>query len=96
MRLLNGVPADPTPADIAQRAIDAQYVPPRPRRLVPLAVVLNRLTLTRKLDAVLTVLDAAPEARARLLAAQEGIYADDADAIALLTAAGADPAIILG
>lgn len=63
--------------------------------LVPLAVVLHRLILTGRLDAMLTVLQAQPAARAQLLAIREGIYATDAMARALLAVAGADPDVIL-
>lgn len=70
--------------------------PPSPAPpIVPLWLVDFRMRMAGKWDAMQAVLAAQPEARDRLLGLHEGIYADDADARALIQAAGADPAVIL-
>lgn len=69
--------------------------PPPPRRIVPLATITFRLAAMGKLGDVAAALQQEPEALGLLLSLQEGIYADDAQASALLSLAGADPAVIL-
>lgn len=69
--------------------------PPAPPTLVPLAVVLTRVIVLGRLNALLAVLQADKAAEALLLRLKEGIYANDAQARALLTAAGADPDVVL-
>lgn len=88
------VPHPPTNA-AAMWNENAWQEPPPPRRLVPLATITFRLAATGKLGAVATMLESEPEALGLLLALREGIYADDAQASALLALAGADPAVIL-
>lgn len=81
-------------ADLAQRAADAQD-PPVLRRMVPLAAVQGRILALNATAAVQAVLDADPPALALWLTLVEGIWADDAQARALFTAAGLDPDVIL-
>lgn len=88
------VPAPPQNAAATWNGA-AWIEPPAPRVLVPLGTVLFRIVAGGHLNAVLAVLQAEPEAAALLLTLREGIYADDAQASALLAAAGADPAVIL-
>jgi hypothetical protein len=76
-------------ADIAQQAADAGGTA-LPRRMVPLGVLASRIVSSGRLAALAAVLDANPAARTRLMRLEEGIYADDAQARALLTAAGFD------
>lgn len=54
-----------------------------------------RIVASGRLSALSAVLDAAPSARALLMGLREGIYADDQQARALLTAAGLDPDEVL-
>jgi hypothetical protein len=70
------------------------YVAPPVRYVLGKLLILDRLIAAGKADAAMTALDAAPLMRLRWDAAVE-IYSDDADVIALLTAIGADPAVIL-
>lgn len=55
----------------------------------------KRIVASGRLSALSAVLDAAPSARALLMGLREGIYADDQQARALLTAAGLDPDEVL-
>lgn len=57
--------------------------------------VAARIVASGRLSALSAVLDAAPSARALLMGLREGIYADDQQARALLTAAGLDPDEVL-
>lgn len=83
------VPAPP--ADAAARWNGRGWdEPPPPPVLVPLAAVLTRVIAMGGLSAVLGVLQASPEAAAKLLTLREGIYADDHQARALFAAAGLD------
>lgn len=88
------VPAPPQNAAATWNGA-AWIEPPPPRVLIPLGTVLFRIIAGGHLNAVLAVLQAEPTAAATLLTLREGIYADDAQASALLAAAGADPAVIL-
>lgn len=72
------------------------WIEPAPeRRLVPLGTLAARIVASGRLSALSAVLDAAPSARALLMGLREGIYADDQQARALLTAAGLDPDEVL-
>lgn len=78
-------------------ALPAPPVPPpiEARRMVPLQAVMARLQLLGQLEAVRVVLNANPPARALFLSIESGIYADDPQARAVLSAAGCDPDVIL-
>lgn len=96
-KLVNGQVVLMSDADLSARAYDHDNPPPVPRYIVPLGVMHARLQLAEKWDAVMAVLnaDGNEEAKARLMRLNEGIYFDDTEARALLTAAGADPDEIL-
>lgn len=93
-KYVDGILTYMTPAEIAQAEIDAGAMQP-PRRIVPLAAVVSRLIVRGEVAQVVAVLDQMPEAKAQFESLEEGIYADDADARAIFTAAGVDPDIIL-
>ena len=84
-----GVLRDARPGEL-----DPPNVPPD-RRIVPLGALAARIAVSGKLSALVDILDASPETRALLMSLQEGIYADDQQARALLTAAGLDPDEVL-
>jgi hypothetical protein len=63
--------------------------------LIPLAAVLTRVIVLGKLNDLLAVLQAEPSAAALLLSLKEGVFADDAQAVAVLTAAGVDAEVVL-
>lgn len=84
-----GVLRDARPGEL-----DPPNVPPD-RRIVPLGALAARIVASGRLSALSAVLDAAPSARALLMGLREGIYADDQQARALLTAAGLDPDEVL-
>lgn len=66
------------------------------RRLVPKSVVVARLIAANKIDAAFQALMSNPGAFARWHAPDRpAVYADDPDAIALLQAIGADPAVVM-
>lgn len=69
--------------------------PSADHRLVPLAAVVTRIIAHGHLAAVQAALASDETLRTRLSNVQEGIYSDDADARAFLTAVGADPDVIL-
>lgn len=73
------------------------YAPPTPpRRLVKKSVIIQRLIAADLIGAARTALDADTSAYARWWAPDKPeIYFDDPDALALLQAIGADPAVIL-
>jgi hypothetical protein len=69
---------------------------PRERRLVAKSAIVERLNAAGLLAAAKAVLDADLYARERWYAPDKpAIYADDAEALALLAAIGADPDVIL-
>jgi hypothetical protein len=65
------------------------------RRLVPCAVIVDRLQAAGKLEAARAALDAADLYVQERWNARNAIYADDATAISFLRAIGADPDAIL-
>jgi hypothetical protein len=65
------------------------------RRLVPRATIIDRLHSAGKLDAARAALDAADLYTRERWNARDAIYADDATAIALLNAIGANASEIL-
>lgn len=65
------------------------------RRLVSKSIIVDRLQLAGKLGDARAALDAAPLVLRERWNAISGVYADDADTIALLKAIGADPTVIL-
>lgn len=72
------------------------FLPPSTEhRLVPLATVVTRIIAYGHLATVQAALASDETLRARLSRVQEGIYSDDVDARAFLTAVGADPDVIL-
>jgi hypothetical protein len=71
------------------------FEPAPPPRLVPLGVLAARIIASGKLADLAAVLDAQPEARESLMALTEGVYENDTQARAILTAAGLDPDAIL-
>lgn len=81
----NGAGFDPLPE-----------APPAPRRMVRKSVIIARLIAADKIGAAKVALDSDPSAYARWWAPDKpSIYADDAEALGLLNAIGADPAVIL-
>jgi hypothetical protein len=98
------IPDDPANADWAEyqawlahgNAPDPYVPPPAPRRLVPKSIIVARLNAAGKLAAAKAALDADLYARERWYAADRpAIYVDDREAVALLTAIGADVAEIM-
>jgi hypothetical protein len=92
----------PEEADAAP--VPPPYAPPQPdppepvRRLVPLAVVMMRLKLLGREQALLDLLNAPGNEHARdelMEQVEQGIYADDPQARTLIALAGADPDRIL-
>lgn len=91
-----GVEVPAPPADARATWSGSAWIEPAPdRRLVPLGTLAARIVASGRLSALSAVLDAAPSARALLMGLREGIYADDQQARALLTAAGLDPDEVL-
>ena len=73
-------------------SLDAQ-----PRRTVLKSVIISRLIAAGKIEAAKAALEQDASAYARWWAPDRpAIYHDDPDAIALLTAIGADPDVVLG
>jgi len=69
---------------------------PPPRRLVPKSVIIARLQEAGKLAAASAAINVDLYVRERWYAPDRpAIYADDPEALALLTAIGADPKVIL-
>ena len=64
------------------------------RRLVPKSLIIARLT-DAQLDAALALMTTRQKERWRA-PDHPAVYADDPEAVALLTAVGADPALVLG
>jgi hypothetical protein len=85
-RVQEWIDAGNTPAD---------YVPPVVRRLVPRALIVDRLHAAGKLAAARAALDQASLYDRERWNARREVYADDPTATALLQAIGADPAVIL-
>lgn len=83
--------------DIGADKVTATYaVEAAPRRLVLKSIIVTRLYEAGKLDAAQSALAANTYARERWYAPDKpGVYADDAEALALLVAIGADPDVIL-
>lgn len=72
------------------------YIAPAPQpRLVLKRVIVDRLQVIGKLAAARAALDAQPLYVRERWNARDSVYATDPDTISLLTAIGADPAIIL-
>lgn len=80
-------------------AFIAETTKPEPedgKRLVPKSVIVSRLIETGKIAAAYQALNSRPEYWARWVASDwPAINHDDPDALALLTAIGADPTVIL-
>jgi hypothetical protein len=80
----------------ATRVVATFSVVPPERRLVPKSLIVARLYQAGKLAAAQTALAADIYARERWYAPDKpGVYADDAEALALLEAIGADAAAIM-
>lgn len=104
-RMVNGVKVPLSKEEINARAAEEAARPPRVVRWeVPQLVVVRRLIAAKKLRAALAALqlDAAVEklsdaelALRESWRAASAINSDDPDALALLAAIGADPAVIL-
>lgn len=72
------------------------YVPPpEPRRLVAKSLIVERLIAADLLVQARAALDAAPLEIRERWNARDAIYSDDAAAMALLVAIGADPVAVL-
>lgn len=106
MRTSDGasIPNDPANRDRAEyeawltagNTPDPHVPSPALRRLVPKSLVVERLHAAGKLAAAKAALDADLYARERWYAPDRpAVYTDDAEAVALLLAIGADPAAIL-
>lgn len=82
---------------VKQGNAPSPYVPtPAPRRAVAKSLIVERLHAAGKLASARAALDADLYARERWYAPDKpAIYADDAEALALLQAVGADPDVIL-
>ena len=75
---------------------DYEDAPPPPRPMVRKSVVQDRLIEIGKIDAAYEALTSNPASFARWFAPDRPeVYCDDPDAIQLLRAIGADPAVIL-
>jgi hypothetical protein len=97
---LRSIPVDPRNADyqriVAAGITPSAYAAPVQRRLVPKSLIVERLQAAGKLAAASTALNADLYKRERWYAPDRpAIYADDPEALALLNAIGADPAVIL-
>lgn len=76
--------------------VSRTYEPvPTPPVIIPKRVIVDRLYAAGKLDAARAALDAADLYTQERWNCRDSIYSDDPTAIALLTAIGADPAVIL-
>ena len=76
--------------------IAATWTPSPPqRRLVPLGTVLFRVEVLGATPALQAAIAADQATRELLLKLEEGIYSDDPQARALLSAVGADPDVVL-
>lgn len=70
--------------------------PPPPRRMVPKSTIVTRLNTAGKLSAASSALNADLYTRERWYAPDKpALYFDDPEALALLQAIGADPAVIM-
>ena len=69
--------------------------PPAPRRLIEKGVIVERLIAAGKIEAARAALAQISVADQERWNAKPAVYADDARALALLRAIGADPAVIL-
>lgn len=77
-------------------ASGAEIAPFAGRRLVPKSTIVDRLNDAGKLSDASKALNADLYARERWYAPDKpGVYADDAEVLALLKVIGADPAVIL-
>ncbi len=74
---------------------NAWVEPAPPPALIPLGVLAARIVASGRLTALSQVLDAQPQARARLMTLSEGIFRNDPEARALLVAAGLNPDEVL-
>jgi hypothetical protein len=89
--MLDGVEV-PLPAGLEASLPSVAATP----RFVPVAIIRERVTAAGLWVAFATALDMLPaEKRWHLLTLREGVASDDADAIALLSAIGADPDSVL-
>ena len=73
----------------------ANAAKPAPRQLVQKSVIIDRLQAAGLLAKARSALDSADLYTRERWNTRDAIYADDATALALLTAIGADPAVIL-
>lgn len=74
---------------------DPADVPESERRMVPKGVIVERLIAAGKIEAARAALAQISVADQERWNAKPAVYADDARALALLRAIGADPAVIL-
>ena len=82
--------------DLPRIERDYEDAPPPPRPAVRKSVVQGRLIETDKIDAAYAALTSNPASFARWFAPDRPeVYCDDPDAIGLVRAIGADPAVIL-
>ena len=91
------IEAEWTPEVVAAYIAETTKAEPEDgKRLVPKSVIVSRLIAAGKIGAAKAALDASPAAFARWFASDRpAINHDDPDALALLTAIGADPETIL-
>lgn len=73
----------------------ATWAEPAERRMVPKGVIVERLIAAGKIEAARAALATLSVADQERWNAKPAVYADDARALALLRAIGADPAVIL-
>ena len=85
----------PRPSEQELAALAAAFVEPLARRLIAKSMIVDRLQEVQKLAAARAALDAADLYTRERWNTRDAIYSDDETAIALLTAIGADPAVIL-
>lgn len=75
--------------------LQAQPPPPPGPRYVPVPLMRERLEAAGKWNALAAILAADPPTMLKVLTLARGVDATDPEAIALITAAGANPAVIL-
>lgn len=82
--------------EIADDAAElAAFLNPPVRRMVPKGVIVERLIAAGKIEAARAALAQISVADQERWNAKPAVYSDDARAIALIKAVGADPAVIL-